>query len=176
MIDRGALVLARRGTGAYRGTRRTPLDGMAFTGRTGKQLGRRYTDAVVAGDGVMEDLDEALAVRDEARRLGLDVEAVVFEVPQTPFVPAGPGRLPLVDAPPAEGLELLGWDVIEPIEPWDSPLAGLPPPVAINVHGLLSTRDEAEVLAAALNAAGGSDEPWVTARIWAAPLRVPIGD
>ena len=72
MIDRGALVLALQGT--YRGLHRTPLDGMTFTGRKGRSLAERYTRAVIAGDGVLEDLDEAIALRDQARKLGLAVE------------------------------------------------------------------------------------------------------
>lgn len=164
MIDRGALVVLTREGAAYRGAHRTPLDGAQFTGRKGKALGRRYTDAVIAGNGVLEDLDEAIELCREARSIGIACEVIVFEVPQTAYVP---GALPVVDAPPAEGLSLLGWDVIEPIEPWDSPLTkSAELPAGLNANGLFATRREAESFAASANASEASDEPRVAARVW----------
>src|SRR4051794_16033813 len=115
MLDRGALVLERAEGRAYRGVHRRPLDAMPFTGRKGKTLARRYADAIVAGDGVLEDLDEALSMRDAAEAMGLHgLEVIVFEVPQEPL--PGPRALPVAPTPPAEGLVLLGYDVIELIE------------------------------------------------------------
>lgn len=162
MIDRGALVLAPLEGSSYKGLRRPPLDGLAFTGRKGKELARRYVDAVVVGDGVLEDLDEAIALRDAARQMGFEVDAVVFAVPQTPW---SPRALPVVEEAPADDLDPLGWDVIEPLEPWDSPLASAPP-AGVNEHGLLRDRAEAEALAARLNAEAPGDEPYVAARVW----------
>ena len=164
MIDRGALVLGAAEGSTYGGLRRTPLDGLAFTGRKGKDLARRYADALVDGDGVLEDLDDAIAMRDAARQMGFAVDAVVFAVPQTAWEPRG---LPVVEAPPADDLEFLGWDVIEPLEPWDSAIARTTPP-GVNEHGLLRDRAEAEALAAQRNAntEEPGDEPYVAARIW----------
>lgn len=164
MIDRGALVLSRAPNERYRGAHRTPLDGMQFTGRKGRDLGRRYASAVVAGDGVLEDLDEAIAFMHEARELGLGaLEVIVFEVPQTPFVRHS---LPVIEAPPAEDLALLGWDVIEPIEPYFSPLSSGDAGQKPNDYGLLATRAEAEALAASLNRESPGDEDYVAARVW----------
>lgn len=164
MIDRGALVLAAPERGAYRGLRRRPLDGLAFTGRKGRDLARRYAQAVVEGEGVLEDLDEAIALRAEALKMGFrDVDVVVFAVPQTPW---NPKALAVVEPAPAEDLEFLGWDVIEPIEPWDSPLAAESPPVPVNAFGLLDDRAGAEALAERTNATAPGDEPFVAARVW----------
>lgn len=164
MIDRGALVLALYEKGSYRGVHRKPLDGLAFTGRKGKELARRYAAHLVEGDGVLDDLDDAIALRDEATRMGFrDLDVVVFAVPQTPW---NARALPLADDAPADDLEPLGWDVIEPIEPWHSPLAAASAPVAVNTFGLCETRGEAETLAARINAESPGDEAYVTARVW----------
>ncbi len=164
MIDRGALVLAPAPQGPYRGVHRPPLDGLAFTGRKGKDLARRYVGLVVEGEGVLEDLDDAIALRDDARKMGFtDLDVVVFVVPQVPWVPKG---LPVLEAPPADDLEPLGWDVFEPIEPWHSPLAGDAPSVPVNAFGLLEDRGAAEALAARTNDDSPGDEPYVTARVW----------
>ena len=164
MIDRGALVLAPKAGLAYRGVNRTPLDGLAYTGRKGKELARRYAAHIVEGDGVLEDLDDAISMREEAKRMGFtDLDVVVFVVPQTPWAPKS---LPVLEAPPAEDLEPLGWDVFEPLEPWCSPLAVETPPSAVNSYGLLDDRGAAETLAAKLNDESPGDEPYVTALVW----------
>ncbi len=163
MIDRGALVLALRGS--YRGLHRTPLDGMTFTGRKGRSLAERYTHAVIAGDGVLEDLDEAIALRNEARKLGLAVEAVIFDIPHEPRPPSDRVILPVVDTPPVPEAVLLGWDVVEALEPWDSLLTDGKPELALNAHGLLNNRVAAETLAAGINAQA-PEEPWVPVRVW----------
>ena len=113
MIDRGALVLGPSPVAAsYRGVHRPPLDAQAFTGRRGRELARRYADAVVAGDGVIEDLDDAITLRGEATAMGIaGLDVVVFELPQEPA--PRPGAVPIAFEPPAEGLRLLGYDVIE---------------------------------------------------------------
>ena len=82
MIDRGALVLAHAESQRYRGARRASLDGMSLRGSGSGALKARYREAVVAGEGVVEDLDEAIDMADHARRLGATVDVVVFEVPQ----------------------------------------------------------------------------------------------
>ncbi len=164
MIDRGALVLAPRAGVSYRGVNRTPLDGLAYTGRKGKELARRYAAHIVEGEGVLEDLDDAISMREEARRMGFaDLDVVVFVVPQTPWAPKS---LPVVEAPPADDLEALGWDVFEPIEPWCSPLAVEAPPAPVNANGLLDDRGAAEALASKLNAEAPGDEPYVAALVW----------
>jgi hypothetical protein len=163
MIDRGALVLAPAES-PYRGLRRKPLDGLAWTGRKGKDLARTYAQRIVEGDGVIDDLDDAIAMRDAARAMGFGgVDVVVFAVPQTPWNPKG---LPVAEPAPADDLELLGWDVIEPIEPWDSPLARPGHGEDVNAHGLLSDRSTAERLAARTEAETPGDEPWVAVRVW----------
>jgi hypothetical protein len=164
MIDRGALLLAPREGSPYRGLRRTPLDGLAWTGRKGKELARRYAAHIVEGDGVLDDLDDAIGMRDEARAMGFaDVDVVVFAVPQTEWVPKG---LPVMEEAPADDLEFLGWDVVEPIEPWDSALVKEGHGAEVNAHGLLAGRGAAETLAAKVEAATPGDEPWVAVRVW----------
>lgn len=164
MIDRGALVLAPSTKGAYRGVNRPPLDGLAYTGRKGKELARRYAAHIVEGDGVLEDLDDAIGMREEARRMGFtDLDVVVFVVPQTPWNPKG---LPVVEAAPADDLEALGWDVFEPLEPWCSALASETPVAGANAYGLLDDRASAETLAAKLNVEAPGDEPYVAALVW----------
>jgi hypothetical protein len=112
-------------------------------------------------------LPVAVAMRDEALRLrhpGLDV--VVFEVPQGDWIP---GALPLASDPPADGLTLTGWDVIELVEPFWSPLAKPALDSANeprNDAGLFETRAAAERFAQAYNAAHPDDEPLAAARIW----------
>ncbi len=166
MIDRGALVLELPAEG-YRGVHRRPLDAMPFTGRKGKDLGRRYTAGILEGDGVLEDLDEALSLRDAVRGIGLAVEVVVFEVPR---VDSAPGGLEVIATPPAEGLSLLGWDVFESMEPWWSPISSAPRDATRNAAGLFATRREAEryLDAWAADPANETDEPMVVARIWVA--------
>jgi hypothetical protein len=164
MIDRGALVLAPADGSSYAGLRRTPLDGLPWTGRKGKDLARRYACRIVEGDGVLEDLDEAIALRDAARAMGFPtVDVVVFAVPQTPW---SPRALPVLEAPPADDLEFLGWDVIEALEPWDSPLARPGHGEVVNAHGLLDDRGRAERLAARLEAETPGDAPWVAVQVW----------
>lgn len=164
MIDRGALVLARTAHETYRGPHRTPLDGLEFTGRKGKDLARRYAVAVVEGEGVLEDLDEAVSLLHEARALNVGpIEAIVFEVPQTPM---GRGVLPVHEPPPADDLTFLGWDVIEPMEPYFSPLAAGSAGHKVNDHGLLATRAEAESLAAKMTAGSDDETPYVACRVW----------
>ena len=167
MIDRGALVLARAAEPSYRGVHRSALDSAAFTGRKGKDLAARYRDGVVAGEGVLEDLDEAIALRDVADKIGVTgLEVIVFEVPQEPM-PVARG-LPLAPVPPAEELILLGWDVIEVIEPFWSPLAQPSEEApAVNAHGLLADRATADAYARAWNAAHADEEPLVAVRVWA---------
>jgi hypothetical protein len=165
MIDRGALVLAHAESQRYRGARRASLDGMGLRGSGSGALKARYREAVVAGEGVVEDLDEAIDMADHARRLGATVDVVVFEVPQGAAVA---GALPVVSPAPAEGLTLLGWDVLEPIEPFWSPLAAEELHAAgLNAHGLFDTRAAAESFAAA--GTWDVDEPLVAARIWLCP-------
>ncbi|MFO0608162.1 MAG: hypothetical protein U0324_33665 [Polyangiales bacterium] len=164
MIDRGALVLAPTEGTPYAGLRRKPLDGLAWTGRKGKDLARSYAQRIVEGDGVLDDLDDAIALRDAARAMGFaDVDVVVFAVPQTPW---NPKALPVAEDPPAEDLEFLGWDVVEPMEPWDSPLAKAGHGEAVNARGLLADRSAAERLAARVEAETPGDEPWVAVRVW----------
>ncbi len=171
MIDRGALILGRREGQRYRGIRRETLDGMTLRGSGSGALRARYREAVVAGEGVVEDLDEALDMADHARRLGAEVEVVVFEVPHAQEAAGvGPGSgvrgaLAVLSPPPAEGLLCLGWDLVEPIEPWWSPLSADPAPDArLNPYGLFDTRAEAERFAAV--GPWDLDEPLVAARIW----------
>ncbi|MBI5514359.1 MAG: hypothetical protein HY909_11360 [Deltaproteobacteria bacterium] len=162
-VDRGALILCRDPTREYRGTHRTPLDGVAFRGRRGRDLGRRYAEALVDGEGVLQDLDQALALCAEATALGIpSLEVIVFEVPQRP---AGP--LAVLEPPPAEGLELLGWDVFEPLEPWWSPLSS-GAVEGLNACGLFARREDAEALARRLNDDGATDEPAEAVRVWKA--------
>jgi hypothetical protein len=168
MIDRGALVLAPFAGAPYRGVYRPPLDAQHFTGRRGRDLARRYREALVAGEGVIEDLDEAVALRDAATRIGIvGLEVVVFEIPQEPAPSAR--ALPIAPLPPAEGLVLLGYDVIEPIEPFWSPLATASPPCPVNEHGLIARRADAEAFAQRENERGASEDVLVAVRVWALP-------
>lgn len=164
MIDRGALLLLR-GDGRYRGTWRAALDvGASRAHPALRAVMTAYREALVEGDGVLEDLDEAVALRDRARAAGAtEVELVVFEVPQPP----PPGALPIAAEAPAEGLTFAGWDVIEPIEPYCSALRDAPESLHRNAFGLLDQRAEAESLARARNASGAEDEAH-PARIWLA--------
>ncbi len=73
--------------------------------------------------------------------------------------------LPLAVEPPAEGLTLVGWDVIELIEPFCSALRDAPESLRRNDFGLLTDRPSAESLARAHNATAPDDEV-VAARIW----------
>jgi hypothetical protein len=165
MIDRGALILGPHPSGRYRGVHRTPLDGQRFTGRKGRALAKRYADALVAGEGVIEDLDDAMQMLAGAAKMGIeDLEVVVFEVPHEP-TPTNPA-LALVPNAPAEGLVLLGHDVFEPIEPYASPLACEAPDCRVNDAGLIDRRADAEAYARAATARGGFDEALVVARIW----------
>lgn len=164
MIDRGALLLLP-GPGAYRGTSRPALDADAARAPAPlRAVIDAYRTAIVEGDGVLEDLDEAIALRDRARAAGLaDVELVVFEVPQPP----PPGALPVAADAPSAGLRFAGWDVIEPLEPWWSRVRDAVEPLRRNAFGLLDDRAEAESLAASTTVADG-DEPLTPARIWLA--------
>jgi hypothetical protein len=165
MIDRGALVLAPYPDGAYRGVHRAPLDAQHFTGRRGRDLAERYRDAIVAGDGVIEDLDEAIDLLAAGSKIGLEgLEVIVFEIPQEP-APA-PRALPIAPTPPAEGLELLGYDVIEPLEPYWSPLATATPPCPVNEHGLMVRRAEADAFVQQYNARPETEDPLVAVRVW----------
>jgi hypothetical protein len=167
MIDRGALVLARDPTRPYRGVNRPGLDAQAFTGRKGRDLAQRYRDAVIAGEGVLEDLDDAIELRDAAARLGLNtLEVIVFEVPQEPAPRTG--GLAIAVNPPAEGLVLLGWDAIEMLEPFWSPLAHAATEVPRNPHGLIAERADAEQFVRSWNERHADDDPVVAVRIWGA--------
>lgn len=164
MIDRGALVRAPVEGSPYRGPHRPPLDAMRFTGRKGKELAREYQEAVGAAGGVLEDLDDAIAFTQRAQQMGfLQLEVIVFEVPQEPAPRAG--TLPVAPTPPAEGLELLGWDVIELLEPWWSPLSKKDHTAATNSYGLFSTRKEAEDFCTEYNSKKPDDELH-TIRVW----------
>lgn len=162
MIDRGALVLAA--SAEYRGLHRRSLDAVTPRNKRGHALARRYVEAVVDGEGVLEDLDDAIEMRDLAREMGLDVDVVVFEVPQRPSVP---GALPVVAEAPAEGLRLAGWDAVELLEPWWSPLSSGAVDVARNAAGLFDDRGACERFVAARNAEQ-PDEPLAAVRIWIA--------
>jgi hypothetical protein len=168
VIDRGALVLESPVAGAYRGVCRRPLDAWIWRHKgKGRVLNERYRDSVVDGDGVIEDLDEALALRDEALKLGHPgVDVVVFEVPNGPWVP---GSLPVATEAPAEGLVLLGWDVFELMEPWWSPLgknADDVDPAKLNANGLFPGRAAAEEYVARYTERCPDEEPLLAARIW----------
>lgn len=167
MIDRGALVLGPFAAGPYRGVHRPPLDAQNLPGPSGRDLRRAYAAAIVEGDGVIEDLDQALAFQQQAERIGMrGLDVVVFERPSEP--PPGGRILPIAVVPPAEGLHLLGYDVIEPIEPYWSPLAVACPPIPVNEYGLLATRADAERWARELNEQQTYDEPLVAVRVWIA--------
>ncbi len=171
MIDRGALVVAiPTGGSTYRGVNRPPLDGQTFTGRRGKDLAQRYRDGLVAGEGVIEDLDEAIAVRDAAVKIGIAVEVIVFELPQEPRPKAG--SLPIAPTPPVEGLAFLGYDAIEPLEPYWSPLAvatGSMGASHTNEHGLFVGRAEADSFKLTWSKTHPNDDALEVVRVWAAP-------
>lgn len=165
MIDRGALVVTRPAGAVYRGVHRASLDAAHFTGRKGKELAARYREWIVAGEGVLEDLDEAIELRDAAEKIGVTgLEVIVFEVPQEP--PPPPRGLPIAPVPPAEGLILLGWDVIEVIEPFWSPLAQ-PAATDLNEHRLFTDRASADAFAQNWNATHADEDPLVPVRVWA---------
>lgn len=167
MIDRGALVLEAVLGGAYRGVCRPAVDGWKWRKGKGRLLSERYRDSVVDGEGVIEDLDDAIEIRDEAVRLGHPgVDVVVFEVPNGPWAP---GSLPVATEPPAEGLQLLGWDVFELMEPWWSPLGKGADDVdrtRLNASGLFPGRGAAEEYIARYTERSPDEEPLVAARIW----------
>lgn len=167
MIDRGALVLEAVLAGAYRGVCRPAVDAWAWRKGKGRLVSERYREGVMDGEGVIEDLDEALEIRDEANKLGHPgVEVMVFEVPNGPWVP---GSLPVATEAPAEGLRLLGWDVFELMEPWWSPLGKGADDVdrsRLNDSGLFAGRGAAEEYIARYVERCPDEEPLVAARIW----------
>jgi hypothetical protein len=165
MIDRGALVLAREPIGSYRGVHRPALDALAREKRFNK-LRERYRAAILEGDSVIDDLDEALAIAALAREGGLAVDVVVFEVPQEP-APAK-GALPIAPTPPADDVDFVGWDVIELLEPWCSVLVLRGTTLARNEHGLVARRSDAEALAAEHNARPDTEDPVHAVRVWLA--------
>lgn len=154
MIDRGALVLARAQPGAYRGVQREALDASAAVP---EPVRARYREGLLDGESVLEDLDEALALCAES---GGGFEVVIFEVPQEPG-----GLLALAPEAPAEGLALLGYDVVELLEPWWSAVRAGKAEGARNEHGLLARRAEAEREAQRLSE--GEDEALHAVRVWA---------
>ena len=165
MIDRGALVVARIEGETYRGVHRLALDAQPFTGKRGRELGQRYRDAIVAGDGVIEDLDEAIALCEAATKIGVEkLEVLVFEVPQEPAPRAG--SLPIAAPQPAEGLVLLGWDAIEMLEPFWSPVAAGKCEAARNEHGLMPDRAAADAFVSGWNRAHADEDPVVAVRVW----------
>jgi hypothetical protein len=166
MIDRGALILARDARHAYRGVHRPALDAVALGGRA-RALRERYRAALLEGDSVLDDLDLALSLAADARRAGVAVDVLVFEVPQEP-APAR-GSLPIAPTPPSDELILLGHDVIELLEPWCSVLVLRGTSRERNEHGLLSRRAEAEALADEHNAREDTEDPVRAVRVWLAP-------
>ncbi len=165
MIDRGALVLARDANTSYRGVHRPALDAIATAKRFSK-LRERYRDALLRGDSVIEDLDEALAFARDARAGSLSVDVIVFEVPQDP-APAK-GALPIAPSAPADDLDFVGWDVIELLEPWCSTLVLRGTTLERNAHGLLARRADAEQLSAEHNARPDTEDPTRAVRVWLA--------
>lgn len=163
MIDRGALIVERRRNGGYRGVQRAPLDALC-PDKKQKKLRDDYRALIVEGDGVLTDLDEAIALLKQAIERKIDVELIVFEVPQE----AMPTRtaLPLALEPPADNLVLLGYDVIELLEPYCSQLAISPGADELNEHGLLPTRGGAEGLAKTFNAQPEIEDPLHAVRVW----------
>lgn len=162
MIDRGALIVVR-GSAAYRGTWRPALDAHPRAKEPAlREVVRAYRDALLDGEGVLEDLDLATDLLQRTHDAGItDLEIMIFEVPQ----PSPAGALPLAVEPPAEGFSLAGWDVIELIEPFCSVLRDAREALPRNDLGLLPDRASAESLARAHNAAEPDDEA-VAARIW----------
>jgi hypothetical protein len=166
MIDRGALILARDDRHAYRGVHRPALDAIATGGRV-RALRERYRAALLEGDSVLDDLDLALNLASDARRAGLSVDVVIFEVPQEPS-PAR-GALPIAPTPPSDELILLGYDVIELLEPWCSVLVLRSTALPRNEHGLLARRADAESIANDHNAREDTEDPARAVRVWLAP-------
>lgn len=165
MIDRGALVLARENLGSYRGVHRPALDAIAHEKRF-KKLRERYRKAILKGDSVIDDLDEALALAALAHQGGLEVDVVVFEVPQEPKPTKG--ALPIAPTPPAEDLDFVGWDVIELLEPWCSVLVQRGTQLARNEYGLIARRADAEAIADEHNARPDTEDPVRAVRVWLA--------
>ncbi|MBL8681283.1 MAG: hypothetical protein JNK05_19045 [Myxococcales bacterium] len=165
MIDRGALVLAVEPAHTYRGVHRPALDAVA-TAKRFSALRARYREALLNGDSVIDDLDVAHSLANEARAAGLAVEVVVFEVPQEPAPQKG--VLPIAPSPPADELALAGYDVIELLEPWCSALVLRGTTLERNARGLLSRRADAEVLAAEHNAREDTEDPVRAVRVWLA--------
>ncbi len=177
MIDRGALLLRWNPAVPYRGLHRTPLDGAPAPDARVARLYARYREALASGDGVLEDLDDALTMRLQAERAGArDVEVIVFEVPQERA--QRPGALPIATAAPAAELELLGYDVCELMEPWwscvragaceDGGTNTMQSASSVNAHGLLESRQQAERCAAAWNARAETDEQVSAVRVYRA--------
>jgi|LNFM01.1.fsa_nt_gb hypothetical protein len=163
MIDRGALVLAIEPAHSYRGVHRPALDAVA-SARRFASLRARYREALMSGDSVIDDLDVAQALAEEARRGGLAVEVVVFEVPQES--PPTKGALVIAPTPPADELELAGYDVIELLEPWCSVLVVRGTSLERNARGLIARRSDAEALAAEHNAREDTEDPVRAVRVW----------
>ncbi|MDP3276106.1 MAG: hypothetical protein Q8Q09_12980 [Deltaproteobacteria bacterium] len=163
MIDRGALIVASA-TGHYRGVHRAPLDAISSEKRHAK-LRSQYREALAEGDCVIDDLDVAIALAKSAREAKLDVEVIVFEVPQEPFVR---GALPIVIAPPENELVFLGYDVIEVIEPFVS-LLSVHALAGVNPHGLFAARAAAETIASVHNAEPSTEDRAVAVRVWHIP-------
>jgi hypothetical protein len=166
MIDRGALVLGRDAAHAYRGVHRPALDAIALAKRS-SSLRKRYRDALIDGDSVIDDLDLAVELAVDARKASLSVDVIVFELPQEP-APAR-GVLPIAPSPPSDELVLLGYDVIELLEPWCSALVLRGTTLARNEHGLLARRADAEQLAAEHNAREDTEDPVRAVRVWLLP-------
>jgi hypothetical protein len=163
LIDRGALLVQIVAEGSYRGVQRSPLDAFV-TGKQLRALREQYRAAIVDGEGVLTDLDEAVAMLSQARASGTPVELIVFEQPQEPL--ASRTSLPLAIDPPAENLVLLGYDVIELIEPFCSAIAQLPGGDELNENGLLPSRSAADGLATTLNAQPDLEDPYFAVRVW----------
>ena len=168
MIDRGALVLARDDKHSYRGVHRPSLDAVASHKRFAR-LRQRYRDALMEGDSVIDDLDEALAIAADARAAALSVDVIVFEVPQEPM--PSKGALPIAPSPPADELDFVGWDVIELLEPWCSVLVLRGAAVARNEHGLIARRADAEAIADEHNGREDTEDPVRAVRVWLARER-----
>jgi len=163
MIDRGALILAPREGSAYRGMFRPTLDGLHLTGKKARAMGKAYTDAIVAGEGALDDLDQAISLCFQATKMGISVEVIVFEVPQDTW---DPKKLPILFNPPSEGLHLLGYDIVEGIEPYFSLLTQTVQ-FPLNEHGLLTQRAEAEQIAKTYNEKDNLEDSVFVTRIWA---------
>ncbi len=163
MIDRGALIVEGRPHGGYRGVHRTALDAL-LREKKQKSLVEKYREALIEGEGVLTDLDEAIELLVEAQERKAIVELIVFEVPQEPA--AARGSLPMALEPPAENLTLLGYDIIELIEPYCSPLSSMPGGDELNEHGLLPSRASADGLALSFNNHPEVEDPLHPVRVW----------